>query len=91
MSNELKEKLQDATAAFTFSRLPREQRIAKTLLRVLAARNAARKPVASTQDVDIREVEISGVIDLLSVGEELAPYAAKDFAVRYGHLADGKA
>lgn len=79
----------DVVAGFTFSRLPREERIAKTLLAVLASRNAARKPEASADPVDIKNVDLQGPIDLLSVATELAQYSVKDFAVRYGHLEDG--
>lgn len=79
MSNELKEKLQDATAAFTFSRLPREQRIARILSDIL--RNQSRAI----------GVPGDGPEECLAVAEELAQYSVKDFAVRYGHLADGKA
>ncbi len=81
--NDKKEKLQDVVAAFTFSRLPREQRIAKTLAAVLSK---IVKPSLNN--------EASYVADeafFLAVGTELEPYAAKDFAVRYGHLGDGVA
>ena len=81
-----KTQLDDVTSAFYFSRLPREERIAKTLLYVLASRNAARKPEASAEPVDLKAVELIGVIDLLSVSEELAQYSVKDFAVRPGRL-----
>jgi hypothetical protein len=83
--------LVDVTAAFTFSRLPQGERIAKILLAVLASRNAARKPAASVDSVELTEVELSGVIDLRSIGDELAGYADKKFCVRYGHLEDGNA
>jgi hypothetical protein len=68
--------LGDAVAAFTFSRLPREERIAAILFEVL-------KQLEGT-------LEINGPADLVETGKELAQYSVKDFAVRYGHLSDGK-
>lgn len=80
MSNDLKEKLQDATAAFTFSRLPREQRIARTLFEILKQLGG---PLENGQ--------VESHTDLVNIAEEIAQYSVKDFAVRYGHLTDGKA
>jgi hypothetical protein len=65
-------------AAFTFSRLPREQRIAQTLFTVLSSRGL-------TSDL------YSKPEDLIEAAKELAEYSVKDFAVRYGHLKDGAA
>jgi hypothetical protein len=87
----LPKSLADVTAAFTFSRLPDGERIAKILLAVLASRNIAKKPVASTDPVELTAVELTGVVDLRSIGDELAGYASKKFCVRYGHLEDGNA
>ena len=81
--------LTDAVAAFTFSRLPREERIAKTLLGILASTNAAKKPEPTATDADIHNIALNGVFDLVSLGREIAQYSVKDFAVRYGHLNDG--
>lgn len=63
--------VKDAVAGFTFSRLPRGERIAKTLAGVLSTL-ATYVPMAES--------------DLLELGNALAPYAEKDFAVRYGWL-----
>ena len=63
----------DKVAAFTFSRLPREQRIAVILYEI------------------IKGQEITKPEDIIPIAEQLAPYAVKDFVVRYGHLDDGKA
>jgi hypothetical protein len=71
------EKLKDATAAFTFSRLPREQRIAVTLYGIIIG-------MSSTFDAFNPD-------HIRYVSTQLEPYARKDFAVRLGHLADGKA
>lgn len=79
MSNDQKEKLQDATAAFTFSRLPREQRIARILFQIVMRLGG---PLGSSQ--------VESPDDMIDIAEELAQYSVKDFAVRYGHLADGK-
>lgn len=74
------EKLKDATAAFTFSRLPREVRIASTLFEILKQLGG---PLENGQ--------VENASDLLEISKELAKYSVKDFSVRYGHLNDGKA
>jgi hypothetical protein len=81
--------LVDATAAFTFSRLPREQRIAQTLYDIV-------KPMLRSSVIGVSEEEesINQVLlvnnwpDLRDAALELAKYSVKDFAVRYGHLED---
>lgn len=78
-------KLQDATAAFTFSRLPREERVANIIANILFANH-----VLPNWPLTSWDVRLTGEINLMSIGEELAQYSVKDFAVRYGHLADGK-
>jgi hypothetical protein len=75
MSNE---KLKDAKAAFTFSRLPRWHRIAITLWEIM-------------QKNDFNSAEVNFDEQIAPIAKELAQYSVKDFAVRYGHLADGKA
>lgn len=64
--------LTDVTAGFTFSRLPRAERITKILTSIIADEGIA------TLDEDS-----IGVIALA-----LEPYARRDFAVRYGRLDD---
>jgi hypothetical protein len=83
--------LADATAAFTFSRLPREQRIAQTLYNIV-------KPVLRLSAIGAFEDRLDNQVliandwpDLIEIAEELAKYSVKDFAVRYGHLEDGNA
>lgn len=71
--------LADATAAFTFSRLPREQRIAITLFEVMKNNNMTAESVANVQET------------MPAVSAELEKYSVKDFAVRYGHLEDSNA
>jgi hypothetical protein len=70
--------LKDATAAFTFSRLPRAQRVAITLWEIMKDKGL---------DYDGTSIEEQ----ITAISEELAKYSVKDFAVRYGHLGDGKA
>ena len=67
--------LVDATAAFTFSRLPREQRIAATLFEILKQLGG---PLENGQ--------VESPADMIDISSELAKYSVKDFAVRYGHL-----
>jgi hypothetical protein len=71
--------LADVTAAFTFSRLPREQRIAITLLAVMKNNGMTSESVENVTET------------MPLVAAELAKYSVKDFAVRYGHLEDGNA
>ncbi len=76
--------LVDVTAAFTFSRLPIEQRIAKTLANIISNKvKPALENVSAPVTMDELFFEMVGI--------ELAPYAAKQFVVRYGHLEDGNA
>jgi hypothetical protein len=75
---ELPSNLKDATAAFTFSRLPRAQRVAITLWEIMKDKGL---------DYDGARIEEQ----IAAISEELAKYSVKDFAVRYGHLTDGKA
>lgn len=72
--------LVDVTAAFTFSRLPIEQRIAATLFEIFKTKGGMIETDGS-----------NAVEDWLSITEELALYAPKQFVVRYGHLEDGNA
>lgn len=69
--------LRDVVAGFTFSRLPREQRIAQTLANVFSK---VIKPSFGDSSVMMNEDFF------LAVATELEPYARKDFAVRYGKL-----
>ncbi len=70
--------LVDATAAFTFSRLPREQRIAQTLANIVSK---VVRPSLNNAETTTMNDEF-----FVIVGAELAKYSVKDFAVRYGHL-----
>ncbi len=83
-------KLNDAVAAFTFSRLPREQRIARTTYEILAHETTGLE-TGGINDVGSIVLKISSSDDLLELATKLEPYARKDFAVRYGHLNDGAA
>ena len=71
-----KTQLDDVMSAFYFSRLPREERIARILFAVLA-------PGPKT---DGYIVKFTGPLDLLEIGKELAKYSVKDFAIRPGKL-----
>lgn len=75
--------LNDAVAAFTFSRLPREERIATILLEILRKHD----PTAVTT---FTFTGVEGPAQLLEIGKDLAEYSVRDFAVRYGHLEDGE-
>jgi hypothetical protein len=66
-------KLGDAVAAFTFSRLPRVERIAAILWELA------------------QKYRVEDFLAVRKIAADLEPYAVKDFAVRYGHLNDGKA
>ena len=79
-----KTQLDDATSAFFFSRLPREERIAKTIYWLVAG---TLEPAAE----DARYfVQFKNYEDVMDLATKLAPYAGKDFAVRPGRL-DGAA
>ena len=90
-SSEIRPKLlKDVVAGFTFSRLPREERIARTMYEIMS------NEVTGLESDDIYDngaivLKIRGNADLLALATMLEPYARKDFAVRYGHLDDGKA
>ena len=75
--------LKNAVAAFTFSRLPREQRIAQILFEIM-------KPMLQydIHDEEATFFPIKDWTDLKEVSEELAKYAIRDFALRPGHIAD---
>jgi hypothetical protein len=79
--------LADATAAFTFSRLPREQRIAQTIVNALLG-NATLERDVKISFPWFKDANDPFIVDLAT---KLEPYARKDFAVRYGHLEDGNA
>ncbi len=79
--------LADATAAFTFSRLPREQRIAQTIVNALLG-NATLEGEAKISFPWFKDANDPFIVDLAT---KIEPYARKDFAVRYGHLEDGNA
>ena len=83
--------LADATAAFTFSRLPREQRIARTLHNIIE--NYEGYKGEKTYGLESHDKLLLADLEnnLLPFAEELAKYSVKDFAVRYGHLEDGNA
>lgn len=66
-----KTQLDDATSAFFFSRLPREERIARTLEYILG------------EGGEVLQLTPS---EWLQFGAAVAPYAIKDFAVRPGKL-----
>ena len=86
----LKPELKDKVAAFTFSRLPREQRIAAILYQALnEAGPIPSSETAEGYDNKNFDAEIREFVD--NVSYIMAPYAAKDFVVRYGHLSDGQA
>jgi hypothetical protein len=67
--------LSDATGAFYFSRLPREERIAKILFEIL------KKSGGPLECGQVEKPE-----DLFEIGKELAKYSVKDFAVRPGRI-----
>ena len=70
-----KTQLDDVTSAFFFSRLPREERIARILFEVLKHLGG---PLENGQ---VEKPE-----DLIEIGKELAKYSVKDFAVRPGKI-----
>src|SRR5271157_1968263 len=78
--------LVDVVAAFTFSRLPRAERIARTI------RDICVDDLKGSESTEIFIRLTPGNMEyLLQFAEKLEPYARKDFAVRYGHLEDGNA
>jgi len=85
-----KDKLKDAVAAFTFSRLPREQRIAQIMYGILSHETTGLEndSIHDNGAIVLKITDSEGLIELASM---LEPYALKDFAVRYGHLGDGVA
>jgi len=94
-----KTQLDDATSAFYFSRLQREERIATILFKILEKQGVYSEkedaypcedgcfPVADklTAVTDVR-FPLTNSVNLLDVAKELALYSVKDFAVRYGKL-----
>ncbi len=74
-----KTQLDDATSAFYFSRLPREERIAKTLQ--WACLGGMTLLESAQALLPFRDWS-----DLMEVATRIAPYAVKDFAVRPGKL-----
>jgi len=70
----MKPKLTDVVAAFKFSRLPREERMAQLI----------------EQIIENNVFSGLGPESIRMITSQLEPYAKKDFAVRYGHLDDGK-
>jgi hypothetical protein len=68
------------TSAFFFSRLPREERIAKTIYWLVAG---TLEPAAEDARYFVQFKNYEEVMDLAT---ELAPYAVKDFAVRPGRF-----
>lgn len=76
--------LADVTAAFTFSRLPREQRIAQTIVNALSeVAGTTHEEGAAVRFYSFKDANDPFIVDLAT---KIEPYARKDFAVRYGHL-----
>ena len=80
-----KTQLDDVTSAFYFSRLPREERIAKTMYEILTHEWCVLE-CNTIYDNGAIVLKITSAEDLMSLAKSLELYARKDFAVRYGRI-----